>query len=614
MKSLAEIAQQVSREREAAVRGTDETNIIEYVEAPWGLNLRLYPVQKIILKAHYGLPLDRNHKTVVVCDWRKTNVRYMTEADYLKFLFDEGRSNIREVVPGHERREMVLSLGRRSGKTLITSCVIAFETHKLIRKGNPHKYYGIAPSNTIQLTAVATTKDQAGLLYGECAGHFAQCELFDAYRAHNTQSFARFQTPSDIEKYGRFKVADTAQAHIQVTFKPCKSSGLRGANNIVIALDELAHFSEVGEASAEDVYGAISPSKSTLSPKGAKGELLGDSEGRLISISSPLGKDGFFYQLFRMGFTGTNAASDMLCMQAPTWEVNPTVGVNDLEKAYLKNPSEFFTEYGAQFSDRTKGFIEDARDLYACIVPGLKPRQSAPARLPHFCGIDLALKGDGTAVAIGHINEDARIQLDFLECIMAGEGKYEDVDRLDFDMVAEWIHEISRRFYISEGIFDHWAGIPFEQALHKKGLKQFRVEHMTRDLHSRIFKNFKDQMYASNLALFDWPIDEGKFHCPYVRELLSLQEEKKALYQIKVAAPKGKHDDMSDALVRMVWLASKAMGSRKHMASRNRGRRTELNAEQARARAKAHRNGRMRRIRGGSDPKRSRLSTARRPW
>ena len=33
-------------------------NIIEFIESSWGLRMRLYPVQRLILKAHYGIPLD----------------------------------------------------------------------------------------------------------------------------------------------------------------------------------------------------------------------------------------------------------------------------------------------------------------------------------------------------------------------------------------------------------------------------------------------------------------------------------------------------------------------------------------------------------------------------
>lgn len=60
---------------------------------------------------------------------------------------------------------MILSIGRRSGKTTISACIAAYETYKLISKGDPQGYYGLPHSNNIQIISVATDKDQAGLLY-----------------------------------------------------------------------------------------------------------------------------------------------------------------------------------------------------------------------------------------------------------------------------------------------------------------------------------------------------------------------------------------------------------------------------------------------------------------
>ena len=51
-----------------------EANIIEFVESSWGLKMKLFPVQKVILKAHYGLELD-DTTTFKVSGWRRENFR-----------------------------------------------------------------------------------------------------------------------------------------------------------------------------------------------------------------------------------------------------------------------------------------------------------------------------------------------------------------------------------------------------------------------------------------------------------------------------------------------------------------------------------------------------------
>lgn len=548
----------------------------------------MFPVQRVIIKAHYGMELDDNphdfpldvpvpkshpeydkglvdedgyykHR-IVITDFRRENTRCMTEAGYLRYLYAEGRCNIDKVIPGKQRREMVLSVGRRSGKTLVTSCIVAYEAYKLLRKGNPQKYYGSSQSNVIQLISVATDKDQAGLLYREASGHFTKCNFFSPYMANATQSFATFQTPYDIDKYGSYQDNPKARYSINVTFRSCVAKGLRGGANLLVALDEVAHFGDKGQASADEVYQAVEPSTRTFSPKDPNNTTrpIGENEGRIIMISSPLGRQGLFYKQFRLGFGSNKAADNLLCIQAPTWEVNPTVPAETFVASYLKDPNVFFTEFGAEFTDRTRGWIEDKTDLLACVDPDLRPKVSAPARAPHFVGLDVALVGDYTSIAIGHNDPNGKVVLDYIDRIRAGEGDYVHLDRLDFDDVADWVYNLSRKFYFTEGLFDQWVGIPMEQALKKRGLSTLRSVHHTRQLSSQMFQNFKQLMLDKKLVLYDFPIPDGDEHSAHIAELTELQAEYISKYIVKVEAPKidGKHDDLSDALVRMVWVAT----------------------------------------------------------
>lgn len=563
-------------------------DIIEFVESSWGLNFPLFPVQRVILKAHYGIALDDNplgldldekvpldtpgyadiidqagyYKfRVRYSDWRGENLEYLTEAQYLEVLYEEGRSNIRQVIPGVERREMILSLGRRSGKTSVSACIVAYETYKLLSLGNPQRNYGLPKTNTIQLISVATAVDQASLLFQEASGHFQSCSFFAPYIANSTQTGVKFQTAADIEQYGSVRTNPSAKATLKITFRPSKSGGLRGAGNLVVILDEVAFFPDDGLASAQKVYDAVVPSTKAYTPKDPKNlrlALTKVSDARVILISSPMGRQGLFYKQFQMALSASSAADNMLAIQAPTWEVNTTVPFEVFDQEYHKSPVVFRTEYGGEFLDGTRGWIDEPNDLLACVDPKARPVHSGIQGISYFAGLDVALKGDGTAIAIGHLEPNGKIVLDLVDWIKAGEGAYKDTEILMFTDVAEWVYQYSRRFYIRSGMFDQHMGLALDQALKAKGIQMFKMVPSSANRNSEYFQNFKDMMWDKRLVLFDTPVEEGHSHTGYIEELLELQAEQKTKHRVDVEAPRmpGKHDDRSDALVRMVYLAT----------------------------------------------------------
>jgi len=569
-------------------RPTRIFNVLQYAESSWGLNMALYPVQRFIVKLYYNLPLDKVNKSIVITDRFKEKILYrFTEVEYLRYLHDNGRCNIGE--QDHMRRTLILPVGRRSGKTTLSAIFASYELYRLITLGNPQEYYGLPNGNRIQIISVATDKDQAGLLFNDVTSHLAKCEFFKAYIANNTQSHVNFRTPYDIEKYGpsvrhengKF-TSFNGKSSLRVTFKASVSKGLRGSGNIVIILDEMAHFQDTGLSSAKDIYDAVTPSAMAFSPKDPQDKTrpVGEVQSRVVCISSPLNRMGKFYDLFHFALSNAAGSENMLAIQAPTWEVNPTVEPTFLKEKYHEDPNVFDTEFGAEFSDRRRGWIEREQDLLDCIRPDLRPKAYGQPRSPHQMGLDVGLVNDGTTMAITHLEGD-KIILDYHEVWYAGTPWRESnphltapmtdypktlemVERIDFDAIAEWIFAVSKKFYLTAGIFDRWNGLPLEQSLHKKGLKQFRSEFFNRDVTSKMYQSVKLMMFDRRIVLYDYPSDTIK-HSPLIQELLTLQQTQLSKNQILVSAPQtaGFHDDLADAYVRSVWLSLERLGNQK---------------------------------------------------
>lgn len=322
-------------------------NIIKFADQE--LHFKLFPVQRVLLKMLYGLPLDNESEFVVHCNGWGQPASFLTEEDYAKLLFEQGRTNYKEGNTG-PFQELVLPAGRRGGKTQLSAIILDYEIYKTLGHDCPQKYYGMPPSNTIQFLSLATDKDQAGLLYRETNGLSSESLILRDALANNTQSYARFQTNHDIATSSRFRYDPTsAKATLKLTFKSCIAKDQRGASNLIVVLDEAAHFANNGQASLEAIYHVVCPSVFTFTPKDPNTLApSGLCEGKILVISSPLQKQGLFYQLFNEGMTG-KSKNNRLCVQLPTWELNPSIPLSELQNERDRDPIGFYTEYGAEF-------------------------------------------------------------------------------------------------------------------------------------------------------------------------------------------------------------------------------------------------------------------------
>lgn len=551
-------------------------NILEFIEQFQILPFGLYPVQKFILKVYYNIPLEDTEKTIKITDRFGRDVKFeFTEVEYLKFLYDQGRCNIK-ALDGKSRNELILVLGRRSGKSEISSIIAGYETYKLLCRGDPQNYYGMPAGSEIRLLCVANDKEQASIVFGNMQGHVEKVDYFKSAFANSTQQYLRFRTEGDVKVFGK-----NGKASIAATFKSSVAKGLRGRAVICAIMDEIAFFVDDGISSAEKVYSAINPSLAQFSPKDPKNKhkAIANTDGRMILISSPAAKDGFFYKKYVKAISGERGSENMLVIQAPTWEVNPTLSAEYYEQEYFKDPRTFTTEHGAEFSDRVRGWIEDARDLEACIIPDLIPKLQSLPREPHFLGLDFGLVNDGTAVALTRF-ANRKIELAYHEVWYARKSWAESnphlehpmteyarslatQQRLDVESIAEWLLVLSKKFYIHSGVFDQWSGAVLEQVVHKIGLTQVEMRNFSTPESSRMYQTFRSYMFNRQIALYDFPRPEttvdgiqGK-HSPLITELLELQANSGGKNITVVEAPQisGKHDDMSDALARSIMLA-----------------------------------------------------------
>src|SRR5271169_4870821 len=77
------------------VKSTDLLNALDFVESSQGMGVNLYPVQRVIVKAVFGVPMDYKEQMVPVHDTFGDKLLYtFTECEYLDYVYKEGRCNV----------------------------------------------------------------------------------------------------------------------------------------------------------------------------------------------------------------------------------------------------------------------------------------------------------------------------------------------------------------------------------------------------------------------------------------------------------------------------------------------------------------------------------------
>lgn len=175
-------------------------------------------------------------------------------------------------------------------------------------------------------------------LYGLELSTEKTLEISDHTRRHVRTTGVRHRNPN-------------SHASVILRSKTQYSQSFRGLSSFLVLFDEIAHYDK---SKVESLYNTVVPSTSAFCPKDSadKRKSVGPVESKVMMISTPTPcRDSFFYRIFQMGmiFSLRHPDSGDLCLQIPTWEMNPTLPAEVFAQDRAKDHSRFDYEYGAQF-------------------------------------------------------------------------------------------------------------------------------------------------------------------------------------------------------------------------------------------------------------------------
>jgi len=375
-------------------------NIIEYAKEilrPEGRSL--FRSQDIILKFFYAGTLF-NDKLEITRD----DLEFISSWDIPQYWITAGEKSKISVVEKNIQnfktdpannffKEMVLVLGRRSGKSFLSSLIASYEAYKLIQLGDPHKYYGIDGDIWIINTAISGSQAE-NIIFSQIKKFVNRFPLLKNRIYKESSDFIILFSDKDLELNENQKRLGLPifAGSIVLSSGNSNSSALRGNAASCIIYDEMAHYVDTnGKAAAQEVYSALSPSTATFTYKG---------DGRNIAISSPDLAAGFFYNYYN----SAKSLEHMIMFQIPTWNANPNITLESLSGAFDLNYDRSSAEFGAQF--RSSGgniFIP-----HSLIKEALVSREnwyksdSGLMGKTYYLHIDPARNSDRWAILIAH--------------------------------------------------------------------------------------------------------------------------------------------------------------------------------------------------------------------
>jgi hypothetical protein len=461
----------------------------------------------------------------------------------------------------YTKNEVILQLGKGSGKDFTSTVACAYIVYKLLCLKDPARYFGKPSGDAIDIINVAINAQQAKNVF-----------------------FKGFKTKIEKSPWfaGKFYAkAESIEFNKSITVYSGHSEreSHEGLNLILAVLDEISGFAtEIGTGNdqgktADNIYKAFRASVDSRFPDLGKVALLsfprypGDfisarydaviadkevvtkTHTFIMNPDLPAEADG---NSLTIEWDEDNIVSykypNVFALKRPTWEVNPTRKIDDFKLAFFTDMGDAMQRFACVPTFSSDRFFKQTEKVRAAMtirnpIDSFKRFDSSFTPDPdktYFVHADLAQKHDKCAVAIAHVEKWVNIQVikDYeqiapvvvVDAVAWWEPRVEGP--VDLSEVKQWIQNL-RRLGFNIGIvsFDRWQSFDIQNELKAIGMRTETV--------SVAKKHYEDMamlIYEERLAM------------PMIDLLFEELTELKIMNNNKVDHPRKKSKDLADAV------------------------------------------------------------------
>jgi hypothetical protein len=461
----------------------------------------------------------------------------------------------------YTKNEIILQLGKGSGKDFTSTVACAYIVYKLLCLKDPARYFGKPSGDAIDIINVAINAQQAKNVF-----------------------FKGFKTKIEKSPWFQGKYNPKAESiefdhAITVYSGHSERESHEGLNLILAVLDEISGFAnEVGTGNdqgktADNIYKAFRASVDSRFPDLGKvallsfprypGDFISQRYDAVILEKESLHKTHKFIindelpedmvgnsleiewdedQIISYKYPGVFA------LKRPTWEVNPTRKIDDFKIAFMTDLGDAMQRFACVPTYSTDAFFKQVEKVRSCMTirnpidsykrfdETFKPDPTKK----YYVHADLAQKHDKCAVAIAHVDKWVNIQVikDYqqvapvvvVDAVVYWEPKIEGP--VNLSEVKLWIQNLRRQgFDIGMVSFDRWQSFDIQNEL-----KQVGIRTETVSVAKKHYEDMAMLVYEERLAM------------PAIELLFEELTELKIMKNNRVDHPRKSSKDLADAV------------------------------------------------------------------
>jgi hypothetical protein len=489
-------------------------------------------------------------------------VEAMSQIYKLEDLIDiMGDTEGRRYYKKYTKNEVILQLGKGSGKDFTSTVACAYIVYKLLCLKDPARYFGKPAGDAIDIINVAINAQQAKNVFFK--GFKNKIERSPWFAGKYDPKADQIEFDKSITVYSGHSERESHE----------------GLNLILAVLDEISGFAqEVGTGNdqgktADNIYKAFRASVDSRFPDLGKvallsfprypGDFISSQYDKVIAEKETITKHHKFIMNPELPEDAEGNSLEIewdedsiisykipgvFALKRPTWVINPTRSIEDFKIAFFTDMGDAMQRFACVPTFSSDRFFKQEDKIRAAMTirnPLDSTRRFDETFIPdpektYFVHADLAQKHDKCAVAIAHVEKWVSVQVikDYeqvvpvvvVDAVAWWEPRREGP--VNLSEVKQWIQNLRRLgFNIGLVSFDRWNSFDIQNELKSVGIRTDTV--------SVAKKHYED------MAML---VYEDRLVMPSIELLFEELTELKIIKQNRVDHPRKSSKDLADAV------------------------------------------------------------------